>query len=378
MDKEKGVLIAGGVRRGRRGGALVSVGLALAIAGCGSSTSGTSGTTAAATTPTTTTTPATSATATTPAAAAPPAATLSGSSPAKTALGSVAGAERPVASLFPPARHRTLPEIGALAGRTAQLMPAAGVFSPGSDRYAFAVTASSGEFIYGPTALYLARSATAPASGPFLAPADPMGVLARYRSLQNAGPFGLQAIYDSAVPLPRSGTYAILALTRAGGHLIASPNAIAVAPSWPIPDVGQRPPAIATDTLASTGGKVSLLTTRSPPESMHSVSFRDVLGKRPIALLFSTPQLCTSKVCGPVTDLLVQAQHEFGSRVTFIHQEVFVDNDPTKGYRPQLKAFHLETEPWLFTINRQGVIAARLEGAFGIRELRRAIEAALA
>jgi hypothetical protein len=110
---------------------------------------------------------------------------------------------------------------------------------------------------------------------------------------------------------------------------------------------------------------------------MQSVSFDQALGKRPIALLFSTPQLCTSRVCGPVTDIAVQLQQEFGNKVTFIHEEVYVDNQPKKGLRPQLKAFHLETEPWLFTINRQGVIAARLEGAFGVNEFRQAVQAAL-
>ena len=110
---------------------------------------------------------------------------------------------------------------------------------------------------------------------------------------------------------------------------------------------------------------------------MHSVSFNNLLGKRPVALLFSTPELCTSKVCGPVTDIAVQLQHEFGNRIAFIHQEIYIDNQPTKGLRPQLKAFHIETEPWLFTIDRRGVIAARLEGAFGLAEARLAIEAAL-
>ena len=57
---------------------------------------------------------------------------------------------------------------------------------------------------------------------------------------------------------------------------------------------------------------------------MHSVSFNQVLGKKPIALLFSTPQFCISRVCGPVTDVAVQLQHEFGNRITFIHQEVYV------------------------------------------------------
>jgi hypothetical protein len=316
----------------------------------------------------------------TPAATAAPSSTASEvtAAPSAAGVGSVAAAEKPVLSLFPAARDRTLPQLGRLAPRRALLTPTTGVFSPGTRRYAFGLTASTGGFIYGPTALYIARSPTSPATGPYLAPADPMGVPRPYRSAQNAGPFGLKAIYDTSVHLPDPGTYTVLALTSVGGHLIASPAEIAVAPSWSIPAMGQRPPAINTDTLASTHGNVTLLTTRTPAENMHAVSFKDVLGKRPVALLFSTPELCTSKVCGPVTDLVVEAQHEFGSRMTFIHEEVYVDNDPTKGLRPQLKAFHLETEPWLFTVNRRGVIAARLEGAFGIRELRRAIEAALA
>ena len=36
-----------------------------------------------------------------------------------------------------------------------------------------------------------------------------------------------------------------------------------------------------------------------------------------------------------------------------------------------MKAFHLQTEPWLFAINRRGIIAARLEGAFGTDRARR-------
>ena len=66
-----------------------------------------------------------------------------------------------------------------------------------------------------------------------------------------------------------------------------------------------------------------MLTTRRPPEQMHSVSLNQVLGKRPIALLFSTPQFCVSRVCGPVTDVTVDLQHQFGNRVTFIHEEVY-------------------------------------------------------
>jgi hypothetical protein len=96
-----------------------------------------------------------------------------------------------------------------------------------------------------------------------------------------------------------------------------------------------------------------------------------------VALLFSTPQLCISKVCGPVTDIAAMLERRFGKRITFIHEEVYVDNQPSKGLRPQLKAFHLRTEPWLFTVNRRGVIAARLEGSFGVHAFTQALQAAL-
>ncbi len=272
---------------------------------------------------------------------------------------------------------RTLEQLNELGKYAGTLGAATGTFTPGKQRYAFAVTASSGEFIYAPTAIYIAASIGAPAQGPFPAPADPMGVAPQFRSVQNAGPGHIRAIYWTQVPLPHAGTYAVLAVTHSPKGLITSFGEIAVAQSFAIPQVGQKPPAIATETLPSVRGDVSLLTTRTPPEQMHSVSFRDVLGKRPIALLFSTPELCVSKVCGPVTDILVSLQRQFAGRITFIHQEIYVDNDPAKGLRPQMLAFHLRTEPWLFTVNSAGVVTARLEGAFGVSEARAALEAAL-
>jgi hypothetical protein len=299
------------------------------------------------------------------------------STPSPAAIAELAAAERPRASQFPSAAGRSLKQLAQLVSGTAQLGAATGTYTPGLRRFAFALTDRSQRFVYAPTAIYIAPTPVAPAQGPFPAPADPMAVAPPYRSQQNAGPGGIQAIYWTRVPVARSGIYDLLALTRVGHRLIGATGELAAAISNPIPGVGQRPPAIATETLGSVGGNVGLLTTRQPPEEMHSISFSQVLGKRPVALLFSTPELCTSRVCGPVTDIMVQLQHEFGSRITFIHQEIYVDNQPTKGLRPQLAAFHIETEPWLFTINRDGLIAARVEGAFGIDEARQALEAAL-
>jgi hypothetical protein len=329
--------------------------VALALAGCGSSSSHSQSSSAGSATTTTQTS-----------AGLPP------------AVNELQAAEKPSAGDFPAARGRSLQKLATLVKSSAQLGAATGSFTPGTRRFAFALNTKSGAFIYAPTAIYIARTPNSPAKGPFLAPADPMTVAPQYRSKQNTGPGGIQAIYAAQVPIPAKGTWTLLTLTKTPSGLIGAPGQLAAAASSPIPDVGSRPPAIATETPASVNGNTSLLTTRQPPEpDMHQVSFKDVLGRKPVVLLFSTPQLCISRVCGPVTDIAVELEHEFGNRVTFIHEEVYVNNQPSKGLRPQLKAFHLQTEPWLFTVNRRGVIAARLEGSFGLNGFRQAIEAAL-
>jgi hypothetical protein len=334
---------------------------ALILAGCGSSSSSSSSTSASPPAATSATTAASSAQSASPA----------------PAVAELPAAQHPSASQFPSAGGKSLKDLGTLAKSSVELGAATGTFTPGTNRYAFALTTGAGKFVYAPTAIYVASSPSAPAKGPFLAPADPMSVLPQYRSKQNSGPGGIQAIYAASVPVPKAGTYFVLALTKGPSGLIGSTGEIAAAASSQIPGVGQRPPDIATDTAATVHGDEALLTTRLPPEHMAALSFNQVLGKKPVALLFSTPQLCISRVCGPVTDVAVQLQKKFGDQVDFIHEEVYVDNQPSKGLRPQLKAFHLRTEPWLFAINRQGKIVSRLEGAFGTTELTQAIQAAL-
>ena len=348
--------------------ALLAVVGVLALAGCGSSSSSSSSQSSGSgsgTNSSTTTSTSISTQSGPPTTGPPP------------AVAELPAALHPRSGQFPSARGKTLQQLANGLHSGIQLGAATGTFTPGTGRFAFALNATNGAFVYAPTALYIARTPHSPAQGPFLAPADPMTVSPQFRSKQNSGPGGIQAIYAAQLPLPKAGTYTLLSITRTRSGLLGAPGEVAVAASSPIPTVGQQPPAISTDTPASVHGNTSLLTTRIPPEQMASVSFKDVLGKRPIALIISTPQLCISRVCGPVTDIAVELQHRYGSQITFIHQEVYVDNDPKKGLRPQLKAFHLQTEPWLFTINRQGKIAARLEGSFGVNAFTSAIQAAL-
>ena len=133
-----------------------------------------------------------------------------------------------------------------------------------------------------------------------------------------------------------------------------------------------------TDTIDSANGDEESIDTRLPPApDLHRTSFADVVGTKPVALLFSTPQLCQSRVCGPVTDIALQMRAKYGSKMDFIHQEVYVGNDPAKGLREPLRRFNLKSEPWLFVVDRSGRVSARLEGSFGLKAFDRAINTAL-
>jgi len=94
-------------------------------------------------------------------------------------------------------------------------------------------------------------------------------------------------------------------------------------------------------------------------------------------LLFATPALCTSRVCGPVVDVAEQVKRDVevdGGDVAFIHQEIYVDNDINKGTRPQVNAYRLPSEPWLYVMDRDGKVSTLIEGAFSVEELQAAVD----
>jgi hypothetical protein len=73
-----------------------------------------------------------------------------------------------------------------------------------------------------------------------------------------------------------------------------------------------------------------------------------------------------------------QLQHENGDEAAFIHMEIYNENDPNKGARPQVRAFNLPSEPWLFAINGRGVVSSAIEGAIGVERMTAALNKAVA
>lgn len=259
--------------------------------------------------------------------------------------------------------------------------PSVSLLEPGANRFGFALfdrgNRQIGEL---DVALYVAGGIDETVHGPFHADYRRIEVDSEFQSRNSAeDPDSARSVYVAQVKFPRPGSYVVSAVTKLNGRLVAaSPAQVRVRRGAGVPGVGDRAVRVHTPTVESVGGNVDQIETRVPPDSMHEVDLAGALERgRPVALLFSSPALCESRVCGPVTDVAEQVKSEFDDEADFIHVEFYEDNDASKGARSQALAWGLDTEPWLFTIDADGVVAARIEGAFSADELRDAVRRAL-
>jgi uncharacterized protein YceK len=267
------------------------------------------------------------------------------------------------------------------------VLPTGMVFDKGTDRYGFGVfTASKEQITDAKVALYFAHGEDGKAMGPYPARIESLATKSAFIA-QTTGqdPAAAKVVYvtDSA-PFTSAGEWRALAMVREGDKLEATlmPSAVVghfqhARPGFPKttanpPDVGQKAPDIHTPTAADVGGDLAKIDTRIPPDDMHE-DLAKVLGRKPVVLVFATPQFCQSRICGPVVDEEEQVKQGYGSRVAFIHMEIYKENNPAKGVRPQVAAFRLPSEPWTFVIDRDGIVRARFEGALSVAEMEEAV-----
>jgi hypothetical protein len=284
---------------------------------------------------------------------------------------------------FPSPDGRSLRELlGEVGGSGPVLAASVSQFEPGQNRFGFALfDLARAQIADVPVVLYVAPVGGGPATGPIPARFEEMNVDPQFQSRSVANdPDAAKSLYVAKIDFPKPGRYEVIGLVRLDDRIVAARPAggpVTVAKDGAVPDVGEPAPVVHTETEAEAQGDITKIDTRQPPSTMHEVDFADVVGEKPVVLLFATAALCQSRVCGPVIDVAEQVKAQRGDAVEFVHQEIFRDNDLGKGFRPQVAAWELPTEPWAFAIDRDGRVAARIEGAFSAKELNAAIDAAV-
>ena len=269
----------------------------------------------------------------------------------------------------------------ASAGKLASLMKRPGEdvavvagdsdFAPGIVRFSFLVIRHDARAVNRPHArVWLARSRSARPFERATATLEPIGPPGASETAFG----GVGRIYVVRLRVARPGRYWLVAepvgaQIQALGILDVKARSDSVA-------VGAKAPRSATPTLASIHGPVSQVTTRVPPDRAllrYSIE-QSLVAHKPFVVTFATPRYCTSRVCGPVVDVVDYVRRRFEGRgIRFIHVEVYTDNRPAKGYNRWMRQWGLHTEPWTFVVDSAGRVRAKFEGAVSAQELESAI-----
>jgi hypothetical protein len=238
----------------------------------------------------------------------------------------------------------------------------------GTVRFAFALSDAKNALITGGTPqVYVATDQTSKAAGPFPATWYPFTA---YDLTHDTSPkTQLAGTYQAQIAVPTSGNWLIGVIETGSSGTGFGTAALAVTPEEPPHAVGSKATSTPTP-VATADDAIAAICTRVPVCHLHAISLDAALQNgKPTVVSFATPLLCESQLCGPVVDEQILSSEHAGAKANFIHVEEFLPG-PThtpppatlENQSPGFKAWHLETEPWVFVIDRGGVIQASFEG----------------
>jgi hypothetical protein len=187
----------------------------------------------------------------------------------------------------------------------------------------------------------------------------------------------LHGFYAAPVELPTAGNWMLVAVPSAGPRRQAASGAIAVHQRV-VAAVGTTARRVASP-VATSPAERKRVCTRTPPCPLHTISLdRALASGRPTVVVFATPLLCASRMCGPVVDeAMVAAKATDPKAANFVHVEIYPQRDATRP-APAFTAWGFATEPWTILTDRRGVIRARFEGPVAASQITAALRPLLA
>jgi hypothetical protein len=164
-------------------------------------------------------------------------------------------------------------------------------------------------------------------------------------------------------------------------------------------------------TLASDVDDISEIESMVPPDPMHDMTIEDaVTSGRPTVILFGTPAFCETLTCGPVMQtVMLPLYDQYNEQANFIHVEPYFVEEARSGQGfcavpafnvqlaragvpegpgmcPQLpeeeleavgESWNLTTEPVIFVVDGEGIIAGKFEAVTGLDEVEQALTTVL-
>jgi len=201
----------------------------------------------------------------------------------------------------------------------------------------------------------------------------------------------VKGLYVANVDLPEAGTYGAEFTTSVGVGGGGSPETVrttfSVQATTTLVRVGQRAPSTKTPTATDAGGDLTHISTDGTPDPAFYKTSEDqaLASHQPFALIFATPKFCQTAQCGPTLDRIKPFVATYPT-VAFIHVEPYelkLENGTlqavmTDSYLTPTSVtttWGLSSEPWVFVVDRTGVVTASFGLIFSDAELTAALDA---
>jgi hypothetical protein len=180
----------------------------------------------------------------------------------------------------------------------------------------------------------------------------------------------VRGLYVAQLSFARAGDWGVeLLVSQASAAFEPVRLAITVEEAAATPAVGSAAPRSRNLVARDVKNLRQIDTSLRPDPRLHQVRIADAIAQgKPQLIVFATPQFCTSRMCGPVVDIVRTLLPTYGKRVAFTHQEIWQDFADKKVF-PTVEEWRLFTEPWIFVVDGQGIIRAKFEGLVTAREL---------
>ena len=155
-----------------------------------------------------------------------------------------------------------------------------------------------------------------------------------------------------------------------------------VDPASSTPAIGAPAPATDTPTGQTPTEIAAISTDTAPDADFYATSVDTALAEHePFLVIFSTPAFCRTRTCGPALDIVKQVAPDYKADVTFIHVEPYLLEQVGDNLQPVLSDqnqpipvaavtdWGLPAEPYIFVVDSNGRVTAKLEGVAAADEL---------
>lgn len=139
---------------------------------------------------------------------------------------------------------------------------------------------------------------------------------------------------------------------------------------------GDPAPRSASLTLRDVSGDASKVCTNQPPCGLHELSIAEALqpAQKPLLAVFATPAFCTSALCAPELATILKLRDSYADRANFVHVEIYQYPFEQQKTAATVDEWHLPSEPWVFMVDRNGMVSDRFEGSAPLEETEPALK----